>query len=293
MNTIKKWRELKTDPSQIKYKKIKLLKKISYPHCGNDVVECLCLYKDISLNLFIKIERSTKASFQIEVDILKTLKKNKYYLNIPEVIEHGYINDKKYIVLTKIYGERLSNIFSNNISEKDKEDYLFKYGRELAKIHNISLKDFEDAPKRTLHDIPKEEKYKDETDKIILDCISYLKENIPLTNSNTFIHGDFHYANVYWDNNEISGVLDWEYGGRGFKEQDIAHALILRNTQTFMDNINDIKTFLTGYKSIGKYDSENLKWCLINGYIHFYLMNKGDQAYKDKIKELIKEVYSC
>lgn len=288
MNKIKKWRELKTDPSKIKYKKIKLLKIISYPYCGNDVVECLCSYKNISLNLFIKIERSAKASFQTEVNILSILKKKSYYLNIPEVIEDGYVDDKKYIVLTKIYGDRLSSIFSKNISEKDKEEYLFKYGRELAKIHNISPKDFKDAPKRSLHDIPREDKYKDED---ILGYISFLKENKPLINLNTFVHGDFHYANVYWENNEISGILDWEYGGRGFKEQDIAHALILRNTQMFMDNINDIKTFLTGYKSIGNYDLDNLKWCLINGYCHFYLMNKDDQVYRNKIKALLNEIF--
>lgn len=288
MKVIEKWRELKTNPKEIDYKEIKLLEILSYPYCGNDVIEGLCLYQDSRVNLFIKVERSIKSSFQNEVDILNILMNKKYYLNIPRVIEDDYINDKKYIVLTKIDGERLSNIFSKTISSIERKDYLFKYGRELARIHSIPIEDFNDAHKRSLNDIPREEKYKEEKD--ILDYISYLKDNRPIFNLNTFIHGDFHYANIYWKNKEISGVLDWEYSGKGYKEQDIAHALILRNTQTFMDNISDIKDFLEGYKSIGTYDPNRLKWCLINGYCHFYLMNKEDELYIEKIRRLLCEI---
>ncbi len=290
MRVIEKWRELKTDPKKIEYKDIRLLEILSYPHCGNDVIEGRCSYNDNEMNLFIKIERSPKSSFQTEVETLKKLREKKYYLNIPKVIEDGYIDDKKYIVLTKIEKERLSTIFLSDITSKEKESFLYKYGRELAKIHTISIDDFDYAPKRTLNDIPRAEKYEDVEDEVILNAISYLKENNPDFNQSTFIHGDFHYANIYWKDKEISGVLDWEYSGKGFKEHDIAIALILRNTQTFMDNISDIKSFLSGYKSLGNYEVNNLKWCLINGYVHFYLMHKNDDVYLNKIKDLLNEL---
>jgi len=78
----------------------------------------------------------------------------------------------------------------------------------------------------------------------------------------------------------------------GFKEQDIAWSLILRPGQKFMNNYDDIKSFLEGYNSNGKYNSELLKWCLINGSMHFYLMNKNgkDKDYLDYLYNFINEL---
>ena len=57
--------------------------------------------------------------------------------------------------------------------------------------------------------------------------------------------------------------------------------------QLFLDNLNDIKCFLKGYKKENNYDEKKLKWCLINSYLHFYLMN-NDINYKNKLLELLK-----
>ena len=56
-------------------------------------------------------------------------------------------------------------------------------------------------------------------DEFLKPYLIYLQENNIQKDGSTFIHGDFHYANVLWKQNDISGVLDWEYSGRGFKEQ--------------------------------------------------------------------------
>ena len=58
-----------------------------------------------------------------------------------------------------------------------------------------------------------------------------------------------------------------------------------------MDNKKDIITFLDGYSSISDYNKDKLKWCLINGYCHFYLMNINNEEYKNKLKKLIKFIY--
>ncbi len=289
MKVYEKWRELKTNPDDISFKKIKIIKQISFPPCGNDVVECECLVNNQKTNVFIKIERSTKAAFDIEEKHLNLLLEKDYYAKIPQVIETGKIKDKNYLVLEKVEGYRLSDIFSENIKEETKNQYLINYGKELAKIHQIPYELFTEARQRSINDIPQEEKY--QGDLGIITYINYLKENKPLINLDTFIHGDFHYANILWQKENISGILDWEYSGKGFKEQDIAWACILRSTQKFMDNIEDIKYFLQGYKSIGNYDKAILKWCMINGYCHFYLMFKDDKEYQNKLKKLLLEIY--
>lgn len=293
MKIYEKWRELNIDPQDINFKKIKIKKQISFPHCGNDVIECKCEINNSSvINAFVKIERSTKAAFQTEINHLKILIENKYYKKLPKIIEDGEVEDKKYIVLEKIHGHRLSDILLEINDQQLKNDYLVKYGKELAKIHNIPNKLFSDAKQRSINNYPSKEKYK-KFDSTISLYINYLIKEKPEINYDTFIHGDFHYGNILWKNKNISGVLDWEYSGKGFKEQDIAWACILRSTQHFMDTTNDIKCFLEGYSLIGNFDKSKLKWCLINGYCHFYLMNKEEKTYRNKIRNLLFEINRC
>lgn len=289
MKIYDKWRELKTDPKDINFKKIKLLRMMSFPHCGNDVIECEIELDNKIMSSFIKIERSKMADFETEANHLKILKDNNYYDKMPNVIEDGNINEKKYLVLEKIKGSRLSDIFLEVNDQEIKKDYLIKYGKELALIHNINYDSFSEAKKRPINDCPNTKKH-EKIDETILLYIDYLINNKPKINYNTFIHGDFHYANVLWTDKKISGVLDWEYSGKGFKEQDIAWACVLRPNQLFMDNISDIKHFLQGYNLVGSFDKEKFKWCLINGYCHFYLMNKEEIKYRKKIKNLLLEI---
>ena len=275
----KKWRELSVNLFDIKFKKIKLIKELNYPPAGNDVVECKVINNKKEENVFIKFERSKVSNFYTEYKNLNII--NKYLEETPKVIEYGLYNGKKYIVLEKKNGKRLSEIFKSKV---DKEKYLYTYGNMLSKIHNIKGK-FNKALQRPINDYPKGyKKYDSYSNKII----TWLKDNDIEKNYNTFIHGDFHYGNVLFRYKKISGILDLEYSGMGFKEQDIAWALILRPGQKFMDNLNDIKYFLKGYGI--SYDFNKLKWCYINGSIHFYLMNLNNEEYKKKIKMLIDKI---
>lgn len=283
----KKWRDLAIDPFSIDFKKIELKEIISYPPAGNDVIECHCIYNNQLIKAFIKIERSKMANFTIEVEHLKILNHFNYCSLIPQVYETGVIDNKSYIVLESLDGDRLSDLlkYNKNIS---KEDYLFKYGLSLAHLHSIPTKKFKVAKKRIINDIPSQDNY--DIDDFISPIIKYLEENKPKFNNDTFIHGDFHYANILWKDGEVSGILDWEYSGKGFKEQDIAWSCVLRPTQHFMDNIDDIKIFIKGYLEIGTFDWNNFKWCLLNAYCHFFLMNIDNDKYIKKIKKLILAV---
>lgn len=193
------------------------------------------------------------------------------------------------MVLEKINGKRLSDIFEKVTDENKRKSFLLKYGKELAIIHSISPKKFKLAKQRVINDYPKEEIYSC-FDSFIKSYVDYLKENKPLIKYNTFIHGDFHYANILWKNNKISGIVDFEYSGKGFKEQDIAWACILRPTQFFMDKASDIKYFIEGYLKIGNFNKKALKWCLLNAYAHFYLMNINNVEYKTKLQNLILQI---
>lgn len=278
----KKYRELTIDLFSIQYKNIKLKKIISYPPAGNDVVEAIADIKNKEENVYIKFERSKMANFETEYKHLKLLSD----INIfPKVIEFGSVNDKKYIILEKIEGNRLSDIFKQD--RKDKETYLKEYGKTLSQIHNIQNRGFDKAFQRPINEVPKNYKNSDEFSGKI---IKYLEENKIEKDNKTFIHGDFHYANVLFKNKKVNGIIDLEYSGLGFKEQDIAWALILRPGQKFMDNIDDINLFLEGYRSKSDFEYDKFKWCYINGSIHFYLMNYENEEYKQKIRKLIEKI---
>lgn len=278
----KKYRELTIDLFSIQYKNIKLKKIISYPPAGNDVVEAIVDIKNKEENVYIKFERSKMANFETEYKHLKLLSD----INIfPKVIEFGSVNDKKYIILEKIEGNRLSDIFKQD--KKDKEAYLKEYGKTLSQIHNIKNRGFDKAFQRPINEVPKNYKNSDEFSEKI---IKYLEENKIEKDNKTFIHGDFHYANVLFKNKKVNGIIDLEYSGLGFKEQDIAWALILRPGQKFMDNIDDINLFLEGYRSKSNFEYDKFKWCYINGSIHFYLMNYENEEYKQKIRNLIEKI---
>ena len=285
-----KWRELNIEPSEIEYKNIKIERIISYPPAGNDVVECIARVNEKNENVFIKIERSKVCDFESEVKHLNYLRDNNYYAKLPIVYENGSFKGKKYIVLSKIEGERLYNILSK--SKKNKKELLYKYGKELAIIHKIPCQTLNVAKQRIINELPNANIYTSlDSEKEIQKYIDYLKENDFEKKYNTFIHGDFHYGNILWINSEINGVIDWEYSGRGFKEQDIAWAITLRCNQKFMDNKEDIDDFLNGYKTIGNYDNEKLKWCIINAYCHFYLMNK-DIKYRESLLNTLKILFN-
>lgn len=288
-NVYKKWRELDLEPSKIKYINIKFKKAISYPPAGNDVVESLCEINGKTENVFIKIERSKISDFIAETNNLNYLRTNDYYLKIPKVYETGKYNNKEYIVLSKIEGKRLSEIINNTT---DRSKLLYEYGKELAIIHKIPINDLNIAKQRVINEYPNEKTYSNlKNEKELSKYIEYLKKNNFTKEFKTFIHGDFHYGNILWQKQEINGVIDWEYSGKGLKEQDIAWACVMRPGQKFMYKVDDIKEFLNGYLSEENFDKEKLKWCLINGYCHFYLMNSNNPEYKKKIINLIHQVY--
>lgn len=281
---MEKWREPLLDPNKIEFKNLVIKSINSYPPAGNDVMECTGLCEDNTINFFLKIQRSEFADFESERDILNILNSN---FIVPKVLEYGEKNNLKYIALTKLEGLKLNCPYTKEL--------LIEYGEKLAEIHSLNIKVGKIAKQRKINDYPTQKYYRldkvEDFDTWPRKIIDYLSINKPEISFDTFIHGDFHYGNILWNNNKISGIIDWEYAGLGFREQDIAWAIILRSTQKFLSTVEEIKYFLNGYSKKASYDEKKLNWCLINGYIHFYLMNiKGDKVYLNKLKHLVNSI---
>ncbi len=272
---IDKWREPIVDPYSIKLNNGLVIEKIlSYPHAANDVYKCI----GKKTVFFLKVERDKKGNIPNECKILNILKK--YNFPIPKLLDNGVIKNYNYIVTSELQGLRLSEII-----DFDKNICLKEYGRMLSRIHSIKPK-CEKIKLRKINDIPSEEIWIKHP--ILEKYIDWLLNNKINMNYDTFIHGDFHYANILWKDNNISGILDWEYSGMGFKEQDIAWSIVRRQTQKFLKTKNEVIIFLDGYKEFGSYNETYLKWCLVNSYVHFYIIN--NEKDKNYSKFIIKKI---
>lgn len=263
------------DLETLSFKKI-----VKYYEASNEVVQCIASDNDHDNVYILKIKRNQNSDFSNEVTNLNILFKNKLYLKIPYIREDGIFNDKHYIIYEKITGDKLVDILRKDMSLK--YDLLYKYGRELALIHKINNKEIKNAPIREFYKMIVDNQSK------IKEYVDYLNSNKIVFDNNTFIHGDFHYDNVLFNKKSITGIIDFEYSGMGFKEMDIAFAIVYRDKMNFFDNISDIKVFLNGYNEENSFDASKLKWCIINVTLYFYV-NSNSIKYHNKLLKLLKQ----
>ena len=167
-------------------------------------------------------------------------------------------------------------------SDKASLDYLYEYGQTLAKLHGQEGT-FPDVKDRKFFHIPDRQYFSELGMEFVYD---YLVSNQPQTIQKCFCHGDFHYANILWQNKHISAVLDFELSGWGNKEFDIAWAMILRPGQKFMNTEEELTLFMNGYRSLGSCNWEYVKYYMILIYSYFYKVGSEDAAYQTYVKNV-------
>ena len=269
-----KWRET-VDPFTLELKNFKILEVLGYPYAGNDVFYVKGIYNNEEVYAFIKVARQKGADIDNEVDVISKLKMKE----CPVVLEHI---EEKCVVTKEVVGERLSSIVGDN-EEMQSLGYIDRWGEKLAYIHSING-DFIDVKDRRFFHVPDIEYFKDNNIEFVYD---YLINNKCESDSKCFTHGDFHHANILWDNNEIVGILDFELSGIGVKEFDIAWAIIRRPNQRFMKTEEEVNRFLEGYSRLGTYNIDCVRYYMCVIYSYFYIVGK-DEEYKEFVYNWLK-----
>ncbi len=259
MDFPKKWRET-IDPFKLKFTNFTLKEILGYPHAGNDVFYAKGIYNNEEIYAFIKVNRQKGADVKNEIEVLNKIQLD----NTPIIID--YDKEMTFRVSIALTGERLTQILTDNTNLESLE-YLEKYGKKLGEIHLITG-DFNNVKDRKFFHIPSKKYF--EENGLDLSIYEYLNSNKPEVINYCFCHGDFHYANVLWENKNISGILDFELAGIGNKEFDIAWAIILRQGQKFLRYSVEIETFLKGYNSINSCNINYVKYYMILIYVWFY-----------------------
>ena len=254
-----KWRET-IDPFKLKYSNFILQEILGYPHAGNDVFYVKGIYKNKEIYAFLKVNRQRGADVKNEIEVLNKIQLD----NTPIIID--YDQEMTYRVSIALNGEKLSTILGDN-SNLESLDYLEKYGRKLGEIHLIPG-DFEEVKNRRFFNIPPKTYF--EENNLDIKIYNYLHCNKPEVVNYCFCHGDFHYANILWEDKNISGILDFELSGKGNKEFDIAWAIVLRQGQKFLKEDIELEKFFKGYNSVNSCNINYVKYYMVLIYAWFY-----------------------
>lgn len=271
MKQPEKWKET-VDPFTIKFNNFELLEVLGYPHARNDVFYCKGRSNGEEMYCFLKYASKQDSNIKKEIDMIRALN----FEFLPEIIDCD--EQGKFIVTREVLGERLSYILQT--TDERSIDYMYEYGKTLARIHSKSV-ECEKVEHRKFFDIPSREYLKEHDIEFVLE---FLENNQPCDINECFCHGDFHYANVLWNNQKISAVLDWELSGVGNREFDIAWSIINRPGQKFLKTDKEVRKFIKGYKSIHVCNVKRVWHYMVLIYSHFISVG-NNKKYQDFVRK--------
>lgn len=119
------------------------------------------------------------------------------------------------------------------------------------------------------------------------DAEEFLYSYGPDGQSESFVHGDFHYANLLWKGKTVSAVLDYELSGWGVQEFDMAWAVFLRLGQKFLASMEEVERFLQGYSVGQNFFCRAFWFYYVLVGVHFYAL--GEAQYRAAAGRLIGE----
>lgn len=252
-----RWRET-CDPFALHYRNFRPIEVLGYPHAGNDVFHVRGVASGRETSAYVKVARQESADVENEVHLLTQLNAPVF----PKVLDYDR-EQGVFLVTEELPGLRLSAIVGENAALESLA-YMEAYGEALAQIHQMypSAKPQTD---RRFHHCPDAELLK----KLNLQHFSDYFERKPPQGKTVFCHGDFHYANVLWEDRQITGILDFELAGYGDRDFDIAWAVFLRPGQKFLKTEQEFERFLKGYRKIGECNVDAVQYDMAQCYVHF------------------------
>ena len=140
---------------------------------------------------------------------------------------------------------------------------LEAYGECLAQIHSLNLNwPLQKRPR--LYGLIGEEAVQNDG---FVYLVAWIEANRPIVFDEVFAHGDYNTASVLFKEDSVSGVIDWEFAGMGWREYDLAWAL--RSRTVFLNTPEEREAILNGYRSHASFEGHVLRWCEVLNYLHF------------------------
>jgi aminoglycoside phosphotransferase (APT) family kinase protein len=236
----------------------------------NDVYFCKGRFKGRTVDFYLKVNKHPHLDLSNEKAVLEELTLSS--IPVPRVLWYGD-EEKEFLALGAVGGHMLWDYIDPKRQWYDEYKvlpYLHKYGECLSKIHNLPLQWTLQKRSRLNGLIGEEDLQKDRFKRLV----SWLKDNEPTQKDQIFVHGDFNTASVLFDLDVISGVVDWEFSGSGWREYDLAW--VLRARTGFLNTPAERDAILKGYRQHSSYDEKALRWCEVLNYLHFAYWDRED-----------------
>lgn len=208
-------------------------------------------------------KRDIQADILFEVNWLDFLLKQ----NIPVVKIINTKNKKAYFLSSKsvlvLFEFAHENCIEISPTKKPNLKKVMSAAHELARIHNISDNmDIKISRKRNiLAEIDRALKIKGKLikfseggEKFIKELIFYKKSAKQNGNDKCLVHNDYRPGNIFFDGDEVSTILDFDWSCQGPATKDVAHSLC---EWSFPDGAKKhwedfFTVFLTSYNQIAK-----------------------------------------
>ncbi len=240
----------------------------------NDVFFCKGEFDGRSICAYVKVNKNLQLSLSNEHAVLTELKSAN--ILVPRVIWYGG-KSNEVLIVEAVAGDVIWDYIDPRRESYDSDKallYLHAYGECLAQIHSLDIS-WPSQKRPRLYGLIGEETIEDDRFKEI---VSWIQSNNEVSPGQVFVHGDFNTANVFFHDDSISGVIDWEFAGSGWREYDLAWALRARSS--FLNTEQERKAILDGYRKLSTYDEESLRYCEALNYLHFaYWSKEAEPAY--------------
>jgi aminoglycoside phosphotransferase (APT) family kinase protein len=240
----------------------------------NDVFLCTGEFDGRPTSAYIKISKHPQLSLSNECDVLSALQDTG--LPVPVVFWYGGKRNDVMIV-EAMTGRMIWDYIDPRRGPYDGGkalEYLYSYGECLARIHALAMS-WPPQKRSQLHGLIGEEAVADER---FNSLVSWVTASDAMSPERVFVHGDFNTASVLFDNNAISGIVDWEFAGTGWREYDLAWALPAR--MSFLNKKPERDAILDGYRAHASYSETALRFCEVLNYLHFaYWTRKTEPVY--------------
>lgn len=175
----------------------------------------------------LKIEgdiESKKGLFKHQPEITEKLLNAQ--VKVPKIIDLGKIDEKEYLLMEKIKGKNLSYGWME-FSNSQKENFLIQIAKQLKKIHSIKFNEYALPMCRQKKFSNFQEAIKDyvqfeKIDKTKLsdslsELVEYLEDfyeknaNLITNEMTVLVHNDFHFENIFYSEDRITGIIDWDW----------------------------------------------------------------------------------
>ena len=238
----------------------------------NNVFFCQGEFDGRSISAYIKVNKDPHLSLSNEYEVLRALAGTG--LSVPVALWYGGKHNEV-LVIEAMAGRMIWDYIDPRRAPYDANRalaYLCAYGQCLARIHCLPLT-WPPQIRSRMHGLIGEENLEDQRFKRL---VSWVKSNAVVSPERVFVHGDFNTASVLFDQDSISGILDWEFAGIGWREYDLAWAL--RARKAFLNTEAEREAILNGYRAIASYDETALQFCEVLNYLHFAYWSKDRES---------------